>query len=124
MSDGAIDSEFSDAERTADEVLSAAVANLPTEPAVGGVVFDLVTQQPLYVLGIAAETVVEHYEREGFDLLSYKTHPYLPVRRDDTVYECCYIGTPENVHKPGKTYDLPRGRLMTVPVELAGDDNE
>jgi hypothetical protein len=122
MTGGAIDNEFDDAERRPETILREAVADLPTEPQPGGVAFDLVTRQPLYILDIAADSLTAYYEREEFDLLSYKSHPYLPVRQDDTVYECVYIGTtPENAHKPGNTYDIPRGRLMTVPVELAGD---
>jgi hypothetical protein len=122
MTKGAIDNESDAAERSAEEVLQEAVAALPTEPQPGGVAFDVVTRQPLYVLAIAADSLTAYYECEEFDLLSYKTHPYLPVRPDDTVYECCYITTTaEQAHRPGKTYDMPRGRLMTVPVELAGD---
>lgn len=122
MTDGAIDNEFADAEQQPETLLQEAVADLPTEPQPGGVAFDIVTRQSLYVLDIAADSLTAYYEREEFDLLSYKTHPYLPVRPDDTVYECCYITTTaEQAHRPGKTYDMPRGRLMTVPVELAGD---
>jgi hypothetical protein len=124
MTAGAIDNEFADAEQQPEAILQAAVADLPTEPQPGGVAFDIVTRQPLYVLAIAADSLTAYYEREEFDLLSYKTHPYLPVRSDDTVYECVYIPTTaEQAHRPGKTYDMPRGRLMTVPVELAGDED-
>lgn len=121
---GAIDNEFAEAEQSAEEVLTDAVADLPTEPQVGGIAFDLITRQPLFIQSIAAETVVKYYETEDFDLLSYKTHPYLPVSMEDTVYECVYITSQaQGAHKPGQTYDFPRGRLMTVPVELAGDED-
>jgi hypothetical protein len=124
MTDGAIDNEFADAEQHPEAILQTAVADLPTEPQPGGVAFDIVTRQPLYVLDIAAASLTAYYEREEFDLLSYKSHPYLPVRPDDTVYECVYIPTTaEQAHSPGKTYSFPRGRLMTVPVELAGDED-
>lgn len=123
MVEGAIDNEFEDAERSAEETLTAALEDIQTEPTAGGIALDLVTRQPLFIRSIAAETVVEYYETEEFDLASYKTHPYLPVRLDDTVYNCVYIsGNPEQAHKPGNEYAFPRGRLMTVPVW--GEDDE
>lgn len=123
MSEGAIDRDWSESERSTEETLAAAVEETGREPETGGVAVDLVTRQPLFIRSIAADTVVEYYEQEEFDLLSYKTHPYLPVRMDDTVYNCVYItGNPEQAHKIGNEYAFPRGRLMTVPVW--GDDDE
>lgn len=116
--DGAIDSDFDDAvELGLDD-------DVQTEPMVGGVALDLVTRQTLFICGVAADTVREHYQQsEGdFDLLSYKMHPYLPVREDDTVFECVFVPGAEKAHKPGKTYDYPRGRLMHLPVEKAWGD--
>jgi hypothetical protein len=125
MTNGAIDNDFDVAEQGAEEVLQEAVADLPTEPYGGSIVFDLVTRQPLYVRSIAAASVVKHYEQEGFDLASYGVHPYLPVSPSDTVYECVFLSdiTADSLAAFGdaKTYDFPRGRLAHVPVELAGD---
>jgi len=120
---GAIDNEFSDAEADAAEQLAASVEDLHTEPIRGGIAIDLVTRQPLFVRRVVADTVVEYFEREGFNLLEYKSHPYLPVRADDTVYECVFVPrSAEKAHNIGGTYDYPRGRLMHVPVEGAWGD--
>ncbi|NHN40527.1 hypothetical protein G9C85_02595 [Halorubellus sp. JP-L1] len=101
-----------------------------TEPMSGGIAFDLVTRQPLFVVREVADGLAEYHDEEDFDLLGYKTHPYLPVRADDTVYECVYLSdiTIDGVHTWGdtQTYDFPRGRLAHVPIEQAwstgGDD--
>ena len=123
---GAVDHTYDDGLRDARETLDESVADTVTEPMAGGVAIDLVTRQPLFVRRVVAETCYEYYEEEGFNLLNYKTHPYLPVRADDTVYECVFIAqSPDGAHNPGKTYDFPRGRLMHIPVEAAwqgGDD--
>lgn len=117
---GALDHGFDDSVRLGLD------ASIQTEPMAGGVAIDLVTRQPLFVRRIVVEDLWEYYELEGFDLASYKTHPYLPVREDDTVYECVFVsGDPQGAHKPGDTYDFPRGRLMHYPIEQAwGDDDE
>jgi len=119
--DGAVDHDYDDA-----AALGADVPEGPTDPMPGGVAFDLVTRQLLFVHERVADDLHEYHEREGFDLLSYKTHPYLPVSEDDAVFECVFIPTSaEGAHKPGNTYDYPEGRLMHVPVEqawLGGDE--
>jgi hypothetical protein len=124
--DGAVDNDYDDAEQSAREFLEGELAALgvPQHDAIapGDVVIDLVTRQPLYVQSISAPTVVEHYEREGFDIASYKTHPWLPVTLDDSVYECIYIGDIDGLHSFSDTYDMPGGRLARVPVELAGGE--
>jgi hypothetical protein len=121
--EGAIDNEFDEAERTAREQLEAARPDTPTEPVEGGIAFDLVTRQPLFVRRVVAPTLVEYYEREEFDLLNYDTHPYLPVSIDDRVFECVFISdiTAESLSgfSSEKTYDYPKGRLAHVPVEQA-----
>jgi hypothetical protein len=115
---GAVDHDYDENELPASEQIG--LDGVQTDPMAGGIAFDLVTRQPLFVHQVVSPTVVEYYEREGFDLLGYKTHPYLPVRPDDTVYECVFITRDaERAHKPGDTYDFPRGRLMHVPIEQA-----
>lgn len=54
MANGAIDNEFDAAERSAEERLTAGVADVPTEPQPGGVAFDLVLRQPVYIRAIVA----------------------------------------------------------------------
>lgn len=120
---GAIDNDWDDAERSAREQLEAELEGTQTEPLEGGVAIDLVTRQPLFIRRVVADSVVEYFEDEDFDLASYKSHPYLPVTLDDTVFECVYIsGNPEQAHNVGNTYDFPRGRLMAVPVQEAWSD--
>jgi len=121
---GAIDQEFSDGERTYDEQLEAALEGVQTEPIAGGVAFDLVTRQPLFIREQKADTLAEYYDEEDFDLATYNEHPFLPVRPDDAVFECVFLEGPKGGHAPGKTYDYPRGRLMTAPVDLAWRDAE
>lgn len=124
-SPGAIDQGFDDAERPYAEQVAAALDGVPTQPVEGGVAIDLVTRQVVFVRERVADTLEEYYDEEGFCLATYKTHPFLPVRLDDAVYETVYVGgDPERAHKPGKTYDMPRGRLMVVPVSLAWRDAE
>lgn len=119
-STGAIDHEWSDSERSSREVLETAVEGLDREVAPGSVAIDLVTRQPLYIHEQVADSLVGYYEREGFDLFSYKTHPYPPVRLDDRVFKCAFIAhDPQKAHNPGKTYDYPEGRLMKVPLAEA-----
>lgn len=118
---GAIDHDFGEAERDAREHLADALAEYHrTEPMAGGVALDLVTRQPLFVRRRVADDLAEYYEAEGFDLLTYKMHPYLPVDVDDAVYECVFVPrSAEKAHSVGKTYDYPAGRLMHLPVETA-----
>lgn len=106
------------------------LGGVQTEPMAGGIAFDLVTRQPLFVVREVAGDLREYDDDEGFDLLGYKMHPYLPVREDDSVFECVYVsditvqGTTEWAST--QTYDFPRGRLAHVPIEQAwtGDDDE
>lgn len=121
---GAIDRDFEDAERSYYEQLEAALEGVNTEPMEGGVVIDLVTRQTLFIRQKKADTLAEYYEAEGFDLATYNEHPFMPVRPDDAVFECVFIEGPKGGHNVGKTYDYPRGRLMTVPIDLAWRDTE
>lgn len=124
MSDTAIDNDFDDAEQSYDEQLADALDDVQTEPMAGGVAVDLVTRQPLFIREKKADSLSEYYEAEGFDLATYNEHPFLPVRPDDAVFECVFIEGPKGGHNVGRTYDYPRGRLMTVPVDLAWRDAE
>ncbi|WP_330633615.1 hypothetical protein [Halocatena halophila] len=90
------------------------------EFAPGSIAFDLVTRQPLYIHKQVAKDLEEHQKENNFDLATYKMHEYLPIHRDDRVFECVFIETsPQKMHKVGKSYDFPEGRLMAVPVEQA-----
>lgn len=129
MPEGAVDSDFDDAALEAEELVGPD-DDVQTEPIAGGLAFDLVTRQPLFVRRVVADTIVEYYDDEEFDLANYKCHPYLPVREDDTVYECVFVSeiTADDLHNwdSSKTYDYPRGRLAHVPLEesWAGEDDE
>lgn len=117
---GAIDHDWDEAERSTAELLESNVEGLDVELGAGAIALDLVTQQPLFVRRTVANDLVEYYEKEGLDLYSYKTHPYLPVQMDDSVYECVYIPhDPQQAHNCNKTYDMPEGRLMKVPYQEA-----
>jgi hypothetical protein len=125
MADGAIDNDWETAEQSTEEAMDAAIADLDNKLAAGSVAIDLVTRQPLYVHQQVAETLVEYYEREDFDLYSYKSHPYLPVRMTDRVFECVFIAhDPQQAHNAGKTYDYPAGRLMKVPLKETWEDDD
>lgn len=120
---GAIDNEYDDSRRTFDADVDRELDGVQTAPMPGGVALDLVTRQPLFIRQVVADDLAEYYEAEGFNLLTYKTHPYLPVRKTDRVFECVFIpGTADGAHKPGKTYDYPEGRLLHLPVEQAWGD--
>jgi len=103
--------------------LEDALDGVRTEPMAGGIAIDLLTRQPLLVRQQVADTLAEYHREEGFDLATYKQHPWLPVRADDAVYECYYINelTLDGLDDWGSTrdYDFPRGRLAHVPVEMA-----
>ena len=123
--DGAVDNEFDENERSYEEQVADALDGIVTEPTKGDVVIDLVTRQPLFVKGAAYETLAEHYAEEGYSLATYKQHAWLPVRPDDTVYECVFIPrSVEKLHKVGKVYSYPRGRLARCPVDMAWRDVE
>ena len=122
--EGAIDSTFDEAERDPKEVLAEAAAGHQRDLEAGDVAIDLVTRQPLFVTGIAASSLPAYYDVEEFDLLNYKVHPYLPVRMDDRVLNCVFVPRKvEGVHKMGKEYAYPEGRLARVPIERAGGDS-
>lgn len=125
MSDdnGAIDSDWDDADPGYEARLATALEGVRTDPMPGGVAIDLITRQPLLVRRVVADTLAEYYEAEGFDLATYKQHVYLPVRADDTVYECVFIGDLDGLHTSRKTYDYPRGRLAHVPIEQAWNED-
>lgn len=122
--EGAVDNDYDDAARDTEEILQQnikeATGGYHAVPRPGDVAIDLVTRQVVYVDSVLAETVADYFEAEGFDLWSYKTHPYLPVRPDDTVYGVVYVErSVEGLQNAGKIYPTPRGRLARVPVELA-----
>lgn len=119
---GAIDNEWDESEKSGEETMLSKVREKDHALTAGSVAIDLVTRQPLYIHEKSAEDIVEYYEREGFDLFSYKSHPYLPVSLDDQVFECVFIGNdPQTAYNVGKTYDFPEGRLMKVPLAEAWD---
>lgn len=126
--DGAIDNEFSDSERDAVDILQEhwSDVNAPTweEMSEGDVAIDLVTHQPLLIIEKSADNLAEYYEDEGFDLLTYNQHAWLPVRLMDTVFECVFIGQVDGLHKFSNTYHYPAGRLARVPVEIASEGME
>lgn len=128
MPEGAVDNDYDDAEKPPAEQLAesfkAEVGDVPTHQDLseGDLAFDLVTRQLLLVKEEAAESIVEYYDMEGFDLASYKVHPWLPIRSTDPVFTCVFVpSNVEDVHKGGRDYDYPAGRLARVPTELLGD---
>lgn len=124
MTDGALDHDFDENELPYRQRVAAALDDVQTEPMSGGVAIDVVTRQALYIREKVADTLAEYYEAEGFDLATYKQHAFLPVRPDDAVFECVFIGGVDDLHGSRKTYDYPRGRLATVPVDMAWRDVE
>ncbi|MFW5905617.1 MAG: hypothetical protein ACOCUO_02095 [archaeon] len=127
MSDqGAIDQDFDEAELSYEERVDEALEGINTKPMQGGIAIDIVTRQAVFVRQQVADTLEEYYEKEGFDLATYKMHPWLPgIDVDNAVYECSYIdGNPQNAHKQGRTYDFPEARLMALPVDLSWRDAE
>jgi len=125
--EGAIDNEFDEAEQSPRAQLEAGRLDIGAASydgmVAGDVAIDLVTRQPLRVRGCVADGLVEYYEDTGFDLYNYKQHPFLPVTLDDSVYECVFIGSVDDLHSFSTTYDYPAGRLARVPTELAGGDD-
>jgi len=130
MSEGAVDHDYDDAALSTRQQLERDSPHDPTEPRLmaGGLALDLSTRQLLFVRQQVADDLLEYYEREGFDLLNYKSHPYLPVSIDDAVYECVFLSdvSAEELHTWGdaSTYSYPAGRLAAVPVHEAwgGED--
>ena len=126
MTDGAIDSDFDDAEQHYDERLEDALEGVQREPMPGGIAIDLVTRQAMFVRERVADSCREYYHEEGFDLVTYKMHPWLPgISSENPVYEAVYLdGNPQNAHKPGRTYDFPSARLLHLPIEMSWDAYE
>jgi hypothetical protein len=126
MTDSAVDNDYDEATQSYDERVAAALDGVQREPMAGGIAIDIVTRQAMLVKEQVADTCREYEASEGFDLVTYKMHPWLPgIGPDNAVYEAVYIdGNPQNAHKPGKTYDFPAARLMHVPVEMAWDAYE
>lgn len=123
MSNGAIDNDWEDSELSTEASMLAAIEDLDHELSAGDVAIDLVTRQPLYLHEQVADDLAEYKEENDFDLFSYKTHPYLPVRLDDRVFECVFVtNDPSQAHNAGKTYDYPEGRLMKLPLAEAWND--
>ena len=123
---GAIDSDFEDAEASYEDRVEDALAGAQTDPMPGGVAIDLVTRQAVFVRAEKYTNLEAHYNAEGYDLATYKMHPYLPgIDVDNSVFECVYLdGNPQNAHNPGKTYDFPSARLMHFPTEQAWGEPE
>lgn len=125
MTDGAVDNDYDDAERSPAEQLQADQPDM-TAPVAGGLAFDLVTRQLLFVRREVADDLATYYAEENFDLLNYGPHPFLPVTIEDTVFECVYVDdlSAQSLADFGsqKTYSFPRGRLAAVPVQEAWAD--
>lgn len=125
MSDGAIDADFDDAERSYEEQVDAALEGVQTEVMPGDVAIDLVTRQTLFVRGVEYDSLEEHYNEEGYSLLLYNEHPFLPgVTLENRVLECVFVEGPKGIHNQSRTYSYPEGRLMRVPADLAWRDAE
>lgn len=126
MTDGAIDADWGENERDYAEQVADALEDVRTEPMAGAPAIDIVTRQTVFVRDVVADSLAEYYEREGFDLYTYKMHPWLPgISVDNSVYECVYLdANPQNAHKVGKTYDFPEARIMHYPAEMAWNDSE
>lgn len=125
---GAIDHDFDEHQRDVRDQLDENLKGIRRAPGPGDVCIDLVTRQVVSVETIEADTVLEYYEEEGFDLRSYKANPYLPVTLEDTVYGVVYCErSVDGIHSAGKVYPTPRGRLARIPTEQAesirGDDS-
>jgi len=123
MTDGAVDADYDDALQDYRDAVAGALDGVRQEPMQGGVAIDIVTRQAMLVRRKVADTCAEYYEEEGFDLVTYKMHPWLPgIGPDNAVYEAVYLdGNPQNAHKPGRTYDFPSARLMHFPAEMSWD---
>lgn len=123
---GAIDNDWSDAERDARDQLEAALGDLDARPhgewEVGDAAIDLVTRQTLIVVEIEYDSVIEHYQAEEFDLATYKQHAFLPVTLEDTVLNCVFVGGVDDLHSFTDTYSYPEGRLARVPIDMLGGE--
>jgi len=122
---GAVDNDFDDAATDAEAQLRKNIAEFPAGIKRGDIVIDLVEGRPLYVRERKG-TAVDVFEREAFDLTTYKAHPWLPIGPHDDVFECVFLPTkPSDIpsKKKSNTYSYPRGRLARVPVEWLYDSN-
>jgi hypothetical protein len=122
---GAVDNDFDDAATDAEAQLRKNIAEFPAGIKRGDIVIDLVEGRPLYVRERKG-TAVDVFEREAFDLTTYKAHPWLPIGPHDDVFECVFLPTkPSDIpsKKKSQTYSYPRGRLARVPVEWLYDSN-
>ena len=121
---GAIDNDYSDAERPYADRVADALEGIRTEPVAGSLAIDVVTRQLLFVRSKVADDLETYYEMEGFDLLTYGPHPWLPgVTAENAAYECYYVNdlSLDGIDDLGKRrdYDFPSGRLAVVPIEQA-----
>ena len=121
---GAIDNDYDDAERPYADRVADALEGIRTEPVAGSLAIDVVTRQLLFVRSKVADDLSAYYEQEGFDLLTYGPHPWLPgVTIENAAYECYYVNdlSIDGIDDLGKRsdYDFPAGRLAVVPVEQA-----
>ena len=121
---GAIDNDYSDAERPYADRVADALEGIRTEPVAGSLAIDVVTRQLLFVRSKVADDLETYYEQEGFDLLTYGPHPWLPgVTAENAAYECYYVNdlSLDGIDGLGKRrgYDFPEGRLAVVPIEQA-----
>jgi len=122
---GAVDNDFDDAATDAEEQLEKNIAAFPAGIERGDIVIDLVEGRPLYVREREG-TAVDVFERDSFDLTTYKAHPWLPIGPTDDVFECVFLPTkPSDIpsKKKSNTYSYPRGRLARVPVEWLYDSD-
>ena len=121
---GAIDNDYDDAERDYADRVADALEGIRTEPVAGSLAIDVVTRQLLFVRSKVADDLETYYEQEGFDLLTYGPHPWLPgVTAENAAYECYYLNdlSLDGIDDLGKRrdYDFPEGRLAVVPIEQA-----
>ena len=121
---GAIDNDYDDAAREYADRVDEALTGIRTEPVAGSLAIDMVTRQLLFVRSKVADDLATYYEQEGFDLLTYGPHPWLPgVTADNAAYECYYVNdlSLDSIDDLAKRrdYDFPEGRLAVVPIEQA-----
>ena len=117
---GAIDKDFDESEKDARDILEGNLSRFAAEVKPGDIVIDMVENRPLFIRRKKAESAVEFFEANNFDLVTYKAHPWLPITPDDAVFECVFIPTKLSkipTDEKNQTYDYPRGRLARVPVE-------
>jgi len=121
---GAIDNDFDAAARDYHDAVGDALDGIRTDPVAGSLAIDMVTRQLLFVREKVADDLAAYYDAEGFDLLTYGVHPWLPgVTEDNAVFECYYAndlsleGLDDLATR--RDYDFPSGRLAVVPIEQA-----